>query len=84
MQDRYREHGVVVVGVTRAGRDDVEEFRLVRGVTYPLLANAEADLKAFGVRMILGTEAYLVNPDGRVLARGIDEVDARLASEFGS
>ena len=84
MQARYADDNVAVVGVAGAARADVEAFRVAHGVTYPLLADADADLEAFGVRMIWGSEIYLLDSDGKILARGMDDVDAALAAEHGS
>ena len=84
VQDRFKKNGVRVVGVTDAGGQATAQFGRQHGVTYPLLGGAEADRKAWGIDMIWGSEIYLVNPDGKVVARGMDDTDEKLAAAFRS
>ena len=82
VQTKYRDKGLRVVGVTDANRSETIAYATELGVNYTLLAAAEADRKAYGIDVIWGSEIYLVNPDGRIVADGIEEVDKRLAQEF--
>ena len=83
VQNKYRDNGLRVVGVTDADRNGAAAFARELGVNYTLLADAEADRDAYGIDLIWGSEIYLVSPDGRIVADGMDDVDERLAKEFG-
>ena len=84
VQNEFRDNGVRVVGVTAASWADSEKFAQQLSVNYTLLANAEVDVKAYGIDIIWGSEVYLVSPEGRIVAHGTEEITERLASEFGS
>ena len=82
VQNKYRKKGLRVVGVTDVNRDEAQAYAKELGVNYTLLASAEADREAYGIDMIWGSEIYLINPEGRLVADGIEDVDKRLAKEF--
>ncbi len=84
VQNKFRDSGVRVVGVTAATRPEAEQFARELSVNYSLLAAAETDVKAYGIDLIWGSEIYLVTPDGRIVAHGMKEIRRRLASEFPS
>jgi peroxiredoxin len=73
---------VVVVGVTSGTELDATQFAVDYGLTFPVLTEAEAETKAWGVRFIAGNVNYLVDPEGKVVAQGSDEIRSRLEKEF--
>ena len=72
----------IVVGITDAPADQIEEFRDEHGLNFPVLSEAASTREAFGIEMIWGSEFYLVDPQERIVARGfdasLDELDVRL------
>ena len=78
MQNDYRNRGVVVVGVTGASALDAERFLLETALNYPVVADGEAIKAAWGVKRIWGSIVYLVDRDGNVLTRGIEQARAEL------
>ncbi|MHC4938669.1 MAG: TlpA family protein disulfide reductase [Planctomycetota bacterium] len=80
LQKTYEE--VTVIGVTDAPVATTKEFAREHAVRYALLAEAEADRKAFGVDMIWGNQLYLLDPEGRVVADSPAAVDAFLLERF--
>lgn len=63
-----------VAGVTEASAADAEAFIRGQGVNYPVFAEAGALSEAYGVNAVWGSVVYLIDEDGRVVARGIDRV----------
>ena len=82
VRSRYRGNGLRVVGVTAAERAAAERFARDHRVNYTLLAAAQADVDAYGIDVIWGSEIYLVTPDGHIVAHGMKDVRRRLAKEF--
>ena len=80
MHAKYAERGLVVVGVTKDEPERTAWFADHLDATYPLLARAKADFEAYGVIWV--PVVYLVDPDGRVVADGLDEIEARLTREL--
>ncbi|MEM8884607.1 MAG: hypothetical protein AAGD14_11090 [Planctomycetota bacterium] len=78
MQSKYKGKGVVVAGVTKAPASEVEQFRADYDVSYGVFAEAEDVFDAFGVKAVWGSVVYLIDGEGQVVARGIDEVNAAL------
>ena len=78
MQNDYRQQGVVILGVTAASGVEAQQFILEEGVNYPVLADAGAVKEAWGVKRLWGSVVYLVDRDGQVVTRGIDEAMAVL------
>ena len=78
MQNDYRNRGVVVVGVTGASALDAERFQLETALNYPVVADGESIKAAWGVKRIWGSIVYLVDRDGNVLTRGIEQARAEL------
>jgi cytochrome c biogenesis protein CcmG, thiol:disulfide interchange protein DsbE len=72
---RYRDAGVVVVGVDfQDAVGDARDFVARTGATYPVVADRRSQTAlAYGVRGI--PETYLVGPDGRLVDRVIGAVD---------
>lgn len=81
VQNRYAKKGVQVVGVTAAGRQEIDTFTQQRIVTYPILASSAGDMSAYGIRSIPTT--YLVDPSGQIVETGLDAIEARLEAELG-
>jgi cytochrome c biogenesis protein CcmG/thiol:disulfide interchange protein DsbE len=86
--ERYREHGVVVLGVSyQDAPDRAREFRRELGGDWPLLADAGSRTAlAFGVTGV--PETFFIGPDGRVASKSYgpvsyqtltDEISALLA-----
>jgi cytochrome c biogenesis protein CcmG, thiol:disulfide interchange protein DsbE len=72
--DRYRDAGVVVVGVDfQDATGDARDFVARTGASYPVVADRRSQTAlAYGVRGI--PESYLVGPDGRLVDRVIGAV----------
>ena len=82
MQNDYRNRGVVVVGVTGASALDAERFQLETALNYPVVADGESIKAAWGVKRIWGSIVYLVDRDGNVLTRGIEQARAELDKQM--
>ena len=82
LRDEFLPHGVLVVGVTSASREDAQEFIEDAGGQYPVLANGSTDRDAWGVDLIWGSIFYLINPHGIIVLEGLDAAEARLRTEF--
>ena len=78
MQKDYRAKGVVIVGVTGALPLEAERFQLEASLNYPVIADGETVKQAWGVKKLWGSVVYLVDRDGNVLVRGIEETRAEL------
>jgi peroxiredoxin len=83
VQDTYKAKGLRLIGVTKATREDTRRFGADQKVNYALLAEAEADQLAYGVKLVWGTRYFLVDPDGTVVAQELDVIEQRLAAELG-
>ena len=83
LQRSYRDRGLRVLGVTEAPRDRVEEFISTHSVTYPILTDALASEQAYGVEMLWGTEVFLVDPGGIVVADKLANAERMLAEKLG-
>ena len=70
----------MVLGVTSAPAAQAQQFQVENGLNYPVLADAQAVFDAYGVQAVWGSVVYLVDPDGKIAARGIEDVRTRLGS----
>jgi peroxiredoxin len=78
MQSDFATKGLVVAGVTSAPTFEAEQFQVEFGLNYPVLADAESVFEGWGVKRIWGSVVYLVDRDGKIVARGIDATRAEL------
>jgi cytochrome c biogenesis protein CcmG/thiol:disulfide interchange protein DsbE len=78
---RYREHGVVVLGISyQDAADNARAFRTELGGDWPLLADAGSRTAlAFGVTGV--PETFFVGPDGRVASKSYGPVTYDMLSE---
>lgn len=67
------------LGVTSADRGDAAMFRDEYAVPFPILAEAQESLDAWGVDFIWGNSVYFVGHAGHIEAQGARDVDALLA-----
>jgi len=65
MQREYGERGLMIIGVTKASKDDASAFATKYGATYPIRGDAADIFKKFGVTWIPSTK--LIAPDGRIV-----------------
>ena len=84
MHDTYRAAGFTVVGVTDHPAHDAQRYAAKYGIQFPILANADPVREEFGVALVWGTVVFLVDPDGRVVANGLDDAERILADELGA
>ncbi|HJP66453.1 MAG TPA: TlpA disulfide reductase family protein [Actinomycetota bacterium] len=79
--DRYRDHGVVVVGVSYQDRDaNALAFRDELGGDWPLVQDARSRVAlAYGVTGV--PETFFVAPDGRVAAKSYGPVTYETLTE---
>ncbi len=77
---RFAPHGVRVLGVTGAPAERVEPFRQQTGAGYPILTGAWASFGDYGVRSV--PVNYLVDPEGRIVASGLEDAVELLAERF--
>jgi peroxiredoxin len=73
------EHGgddFTVLGVTRGNVSEARAFASELGATYPILADAPDVFGEWGVRWI--PQAYLIDPQGRVVARDLERIEELL------
>ena len=73
MQETFGAKGFTVVGVTEETVKDTRTFAAQHDVNYPILAGSDGPRKAYGVEAIWGSIFYLVSPDGRIVAKGLEE-----------
>ena len=83
MQDDFRADGLVVIGVTDDSVEAARTFAKDHEINYAVLAGTEENAKAYGVDFIWGSTIYLVDPDGKIVARGIAEARKVLEAERG-
>ena len=83
IQSQYGKKNFTVIGATKADREFLTEFAKERQVTYPLLAEAQKDLEAYGVGLVWGTVFFLIDPQGQVVSQDLDEIKQRLSNELG-
>lgn len=69
------------LGVTAAERGEAAMFRTDFGLPFPVLAEAEAALDAWGVDFIWGNSVYYVGHSGHIEAQGARDVEALLLRE---
>lgn len=81
MAERY-EGKLVVIGVTAAGVAEALEFAQAHGATYPILAEADETRKVYGVKVIWGSAAYLIDPQGRIVADRYADLESALAGNL--
>ena len=83
--ERFRDAGVVVVGVDFQDQsDDARQYLAELGSSYPVVRDADSSTAlAYGLRGV--PETFVVDPGGRVVDRVIGPVDAAaLARRIGS
>lgn len=76
----YARHGLTVVGVTPASKEDAHRFAQANALPYPVLSEAGAELEIYGVREV--PDAFLVDPQGVVVARGMELIQEALFMRF--
>ena len=81
VQETYGVQGISVIGVTPVSKVEAHRFAQDMGLPYPVLADAAAELEIYGVREVPDT--FLVDPDGVVVARGMELIQEALVSRFG-
>lgn len=78
MQDRYRDHLVIVgLSVDEGSPDGVREFTRTLGVNYPVAIVDEQVQQAFGGIVGLPT-TFVVNPRGQIVQRHMGFIDAAI------
>ncbi len=78
MQEEFGSDNFSVVGVMQGDEAEARQFIEDLGATYPILTGASETFDKWGVTMI--PQAYLVNPDGVVVANNVDDVSALLSA----
>jgi peroxiredoxin len=78
MQEEYAELNVQLLGITDAQQGTMAAFTEEHHLNFPLLANAPKTREAFGVNMVWGSTHYLMDPSGKVVAKGLDAAQERL------
>jgi len=78
MQEEYADLNLHVLGVTDADAGSSRAFAENNGLNFPLLAEAPQTRKAFGVEMVWGSTHYLVDPSGKLVAKGLDDAEESL------
>jgi len=81
MQERY-EGQLVVIGVTAADVEEAKAFAREHGATYPILADADQTREVYGIRVIWGSAAYLIDPQGRIVADQFGDIAPALAENL--
>jgi peroxiredoxin len=77
----YARLGLTVVGITPVSKPDAGDFVDAQAVPYPVLADAGAEFEVYGVREVPDT--FLVDPEGVVVARGMEAIQEALFTQFG-
>ena len=80
MQEEYGGEDFTVVGVMRGSDEEAERFIEELGATYPILTGAEGTFDDWGVTWL--PQAYLIDPDGNVVASEMGAIDALLAESL--
>lgn len=81
MRRLYAPDGLTVVGVTPDSKLEAQPFISEHALPYPILVEAGAELELYGVHEV--PDAFLVNPEGEVLARGMPLIELALLNQFG-
>ncbi len=76
VHESWGPRGLEVVGVTTAPRNVVRDFAHEQVVGYRMLASAGGEFESYGVELV--PETFLVDPAGRIVARGLDEARVHL------
>ena len=79
----YEPKGLVVIGVTYTEAKWAEMYRDDNGATFPILADAEKDSEAFGIRLIYGNAVFLVDPNGKIVTDSMAEAEDVLVRTLG-
>ena len=73
-----------LVGIAAGPEFELFQFAREHRLPYPILAEAEPLMDAYGIDLIWGSVFYLVDPEGRVLAADREpSIEAALAAEAG-
>ena len=78
MQAKFGSDQFTVVGLMEGDRAEAARFIKDLGANYPILTEASASFSKWGVSMI--PQAYLVNPEGVVVADDADSISEILRS----
>ena len=81
MSADYQRIGLQVVGVTDAAAEDAIRFVDEQSLPFPVLAAAQDLRKAFGVDMIWGSPAFLVDRNGVIVAEELGAVERYLEKQ---
>ena len=84
MRQQYDVDALEVIVVSSEPEVVIRAFAEGQGLTSPVLADAEDVLDAYSVHMVWGLPTYLIDPEGKIVTRGIDAVESRLKRELGS
>ena len=76
VQEEFGGEDFTVVGVMRGQADAGRAFIDELGATYPILTDAGDSFDTWGVTSI--PQAYLIDPEGSVVADDLDEIEALL------
>lgn len=77
----HEDIGLQSLWVTEASVDEASAFMREQWVPYPVLADAEAVRKSYGIDLIWGSPVFLVDRDGVVVAEELGPVERFLARE---
>ena len=76
MQAKFGSDKFSVIGVMQGDESDARQFIAELGATYPILTDASEAFDRWGVTMI--PQAYLIDPDGKVVADDVESISALL------
>ena len=81
LQDEYADLPLIVIAVTTSDKQTARLFSVDYKLNYAILANAEADHEAYGVDLVWGSTIYLIDPEGKIVARGLEDIGVLLEEE---
>ena len=80
MQEEFGGEEFGVVGVMKGDSIAAQKFATELGATYPILTGADATFDAWGVTWL--PQAYLIDPEGNVVADDLEAIDALLGEKL--
>lgn len=84
VQETYAKQSFSMVGLTDVDPETARAFAREYELNFPVLANGEAVREAYGVDLVWGSSFFLIDPEGTIVAQGLDDCEERLAREFGA
>ena len=77
--ERFRHKQIFIIGITADAESVAWRFVLRAKTDYPVLAVSARTLDLYDIDSVWGSEIYLIEPDGMIVARGLLDIERFLA-----